>query len=324
MIVTVTPSPSLDLTYTLPDDSMAEVNRTTRATLEASGKGVNLSRALVQAGVPTVAVVAVGGSTGHQLLELLHANKVSHRHVTVEGDTRINTTILRPASTSKFNAPGGAMTPSQVAALLSVCGDALDEAASDDYARSWLAVCGSLPPGADHGLIADLVRLAADRGVPCAVDTSGSSLSAALTAGADLVAPNVSELAEISPRVRRALDANLESIASATATFAAESGCAVLLSCGESGAIWTDGAVTLHGHGPDITPVNTAGAGDALLAGWLAEPGGTYATGIEELSRRLARAVAWGSAACLSASTVCPTTPTPSETAAVVVRRLSG
>jgi 1-phosphofructokinase len=75
----------------------------------------------------------------------------------------------------------------------------------------------------------------------------------------------------------------------------------------------------LHGRGRPITPVNTAGAGDALLAGWLAEPD---PGGDSDPQRRLARAVSWAASACLSTTTVFPAPPDPGETDAVVVRRL--
>ncbi|HKT00234.1 MAG TPA: hypothetical protein VJT31_11945, partial [Rugosimonospora sp.] len=62
-----------------------------------------------------------------------------------------------------------------------------------------------------------------------------------------------------------------------------------------AGALWVAGEGAWHASPPLVVPVNTAGAGDALLAGWL------YADGPED--DRLARAVAWGTAACLMPGT---------------------
>ena len=62
MIITVTLNPSLDLTYTLSEVGRdIDVHRASSSTLEASGKGVNVSRILNKAAVPTVAVLPVGG-----------------------------------------------------------------------------------------------------------------------------------------------------------------------------------------------------------------------------------------------------------------------
>jgi len=81
----------------------------------------------------------------------------------------------------------------------------------------------------------------------------------------------------------------------ACARVAADRGCQLLVSLGADGALWTDGASTVHAATEPVVARNTAGAGDALLAGWLA--GGPPA-------ERLARAVGWGRATCLSATTV--------------------
>lgn len=80
--------------------------------------------------------------------------------------------------------------------------------------------------------------------------------------------------------------------------LARPSGAELLVSLGRDGALWTDGRQVLHGWGPVLTPVNTAGAGDALLAGWLVDA--------PTPRDRLARAVAWGRSACLAPTTVDP------------------
>jgi 1-phosphofructokinase len=85
--------------------------------------------------------------------------------------------------------------------------------------------------------------------------------------------------------------------------LARRTGGAVLATLGSSGAVYADGLGSWHALAPPIVPVNTVGAGDALLAGFLsvaassnpgrpADPGGALAT-----------AVAWGTAACAMAST---------------------
>jgi 1-phosphofructokinase len=73
--------------------------------------------------------------------------------------------------------------------------------------------------------------------------------------------------------------------------------------------VWTDGVDARHATGASIVPQNTAGAGDALLSGWLAGPVGGSPSSAEsgdDGDRRLARGVAWGAAACLSPGTVAP------------------
>ena len=151
-----------------------------------------------------------------------------------------------------------------------------------------------LPPGAGPDLVARLIGLARHHGVRCAVDSSGEGLRTALEAGADLLAPNGEELAAVSDAVHGAR--STAEVAAAARDVAAAAGAELLVSLGRDGALHTDGRTVLRGWGPPLEPVNTAGAGDALLAGWLGADGDPCA--------RLARAVTWGRSACLSPTTV--------------------
>ena len=297
MIITVTPNPGLDLTYTLPaavqDD--IDVHRASKSVLEASGKGVNVSRALAKVGVPTCAVLPAGGPTGRHLVELLEDDNVAHRISRQASETRVNTTALRPGGeTVKLNGPGGALSPAEQRDLLHQTRLALRDAQRDASGPAWLAVCGSLPPGTDTQLVVDLVDLAHEYDAKCAVDASGEVLKAALRARADLLAPNRTELAEVAP----AADATgtIEELADAARELSLSTKAELLISLGRHGALYTDGSQVLHAWGPPLTPVNTAGAGDALLAGWLSTSA--------DARTRMTRAIHWGRSACLAATTV--------------------
>lgn len=302
MIATLTLNPGLDLTYSLDESSVGEVevHRATTSTIEASGKGVNVSRALHLNGIHTVAVLPLGGSTGHHLAELLDAEGVTHRSTTAQTPTRINTTIaLRGGDTAKVNGAGGSLSDSELEALKHEVTAALT--AKSDDAEVWLAVCGSLPPGVDPETVADFVALAHDLGARCALDASGTALTAAISASADLLAPNRLELTEINPQAASAR--TLEELGDVAAGIARDTGAALLVSLGRDGALFTDGEVRIHGFGPALKPVNTAGAGDALLSGWLATPGTP--------TERMAHAIAWSRAACLATTTVAPAPSDP-------------
>jgi 1-phosphofructokinase len=319
VIITVTPNPGLDLTYLLAHRTGGDidVHRARSATLEASGKGVNVSRALWAANVETCAVLPIAGATGRYLVELLDHDGVPHRHVTQDGSTRVNTSALQPGGvTLKLNGPGSPLSSKQQDELVDQVAAALDDATARSGRRRpeiWLAVCGSLPPDADPGLMARLVAVGHDAGARCAVDASGEALAAALDAHADLLAPNRGELAEVS---RLVLDAapGVKGIAGAAAALSHERGIELLVSLGKDGALWSNGQRTLHATGPTIIPVNTAGAGDALLAGWLAHE--------DEPEVRLGRAVRWGRSACLNPTTVDPA-PGTGEPGPLTVHDLS-
>ncbi len=311
MIITVTPNPGLDLTYSLPaaSDAEVDVHRATSSTLEASGKGVNVSRALAKVGVPTCAVLPAGGPTGRYLAELLDDEGVSHRITRQAGETRVNTTALRPGGvTVKLNGPGGELSSAEQDSLLNETTLALAGARESVEGNVWLAICGSLPPGVGTQLVVDLVDLAHRHGARCAVDASGDALTAALSAGADLLAPNRQELAEVSPHAQTT--GSIEELADAARALSLQTKAELLISLGRDGALYTDGRQVLHGFGPALTPVNTAGAGDALLAGWLSADVPARA--------RLERAITWGRSACLAATTVDPD-PGQGDTAQITI-----
>jgi 1-phosphofructokinase len=332
VIVTVTPNPSLDLTYLLPagtgaglNDPTVEVHRAQSVTLEASGKGVNVSRALILAGRPSTAVLFVGGATGHQLLELLAAERVPYRSVLQAGPTRVNTTVLSPGGpTTKVNAPGTRLTPDEIDNLVVAVDNELVAVSSDGFSRSgtpggtadgWLLICGSLPPGVNADrLLGRLIALAHRRGWKVAVDSSGAGLSAGFTAGADLLSPNQAELNAVRPGPAAI---GTEALIAAAAEVARERDCELLVSLGAEGALWTEGRRSLHARGPAVVPVNSAGAGDALLAGWFSAAPGT------DPAVRLATAVAWGTAACLAPTTVSVGGTPPPVDAVLVVERLN-
>jgi 1-phosphofructokinase len=77
--------------------------------------------------------------------------------------------------------------------------------------------------------------------------------------------------------------------------------------------MYADGPRVLHATAPPLTPVNTAGAGDALLAGWLSSTG--------DVDFQLATAVRWGRSGCLSPTTV-DSRPGTRDNERVIIERL--
>jgi 1-phosphofructokinase len=236
-------------------------------------------------------VLTAGGPEGRLLASLLDAVPPVDL-VEVAGHTRVNVTIVTggaPTSANeraggeptKVNEPGSALCPAEADALV----DATEKAVAG---AAWLACCGSLPVGTDPDLVARLVAAGHAAGVPVAVDSSGPALAAAVKARADLVKPNADELAELVAEGMPPVDAAVE--------IQRRTGGTVLASLGADGALLVTPDGAWHATPPPIVPVNTTGAGDALLAGYLAAwEAGPVA--------RLAYAVAVGTAACLVEAT---------------------
>ncbi len=279
MIVTVTPNPSVDRTIEVDTLVRGAVLRARASRVDAGGKGVNVSRALAANGHKTRAVLPSGGWEGEQLAALLDPEGIDVVVVPIRGAVRANVSVVEPDGTvTKLNEPGPILSAAEL--------DALTEATVTAAAGAdWVAVSGSLPPGAPADFYARLAGRVRQVGVRVAVDTSGAALAAALPAGPDVIKPNREELAEVSGRPIATLG---EAVAAATELCRGGIG-TVLASLGADGALLVDAGGAVHGTAPVEVARSAVGAGDALLAGFLAA-GGSGPRALEE-------ALAWGAAA---------------------------
>jgi len=190
VIVTLTLNPSVDRTVEVDALERGEVMRAHSVRVDPGGKGINVARALAMHGIPTRAVVTVGGAEGAHLVALLRETGCEIVPVPIHAAIRSNITVVEPdGTTTKFNEPGAELS---VAELNAVFGAVETAVASAD----WLVASGSLPPGTPASVYADLVRAVTGTGIRVAVDTSGPALEAVLAAEPTLVKPNRDELAE--------------------------------------------------------------------------------------------------------------------------------
>jgi 1-phosphofructokinase len=283
MILTLTLNPSLDRTIEIPELVRGEMVRAGATRLDPGGKGVNVARALAAHKLPTCAVVPRGGPEGRQLTELLEEEGIDVCAVPVTGHTRSNVSLVEPdGSVTKINEPGCELVSDDLERIVKAV---LDTTATAD----WVVASGSLPPGVPDTFYRDLGRRLTERGVRFAVDTSGPALTAALDAHPALVKPNRDELAEFAGFP---IDSIGAAVRAAEAMLAAGAD-TVLASLGADGAVLVgtqgeDQGVRC-GESPVDHGVSTVGAGDAMLAGFLA--GGV--TGVDPL----VEALSWGAAA---------------------------
>src|SRR5918993_928237 len=131
MIVTVTANPSFDRTIQLSGRlDRGEVLRADSVLEQAGGKGVNISRVAVAAGVPTTAVFPARPASPYPLEFEQHGTP--RDPVPPTGPIRVNLTLTEPdGTTTKINSAGSDAD----AALLHRLGDAVTRAAST---ASWV------------------------------------------------------------------------------------------------------------------------------------------------------------------------------------------
>jgi 1-phosphofructokinase len=302
MIVTLTPNPSHDRTVALAGRlERGAVQRAESVTSQAGGKGVNISRASVSAGIPSIAVLPAPAEDPF-VLELLAAG-IDCRPVPTTGTLRVNITISEPdGTTTKLNSPGPTVTPTVLAALTE---SLLRRAASAD----WIVLAGSLPPGAPVTWYAELVGVLREHGARIAVDTSEAPLRAlvdGLPASAPhLMKPNGEELASFTGGDPDLLESDPQAAAKAARTLVDRGVETVLATLGANGAVLVTEHGAWHATPPPTSVVSTVGAGDSSLFGYLL---GDIRN--RTPAQRLALAVAYGSAAAGLPGT---TIPQPSQ-----------
>lgn len=313
MIITVTPNPSIDRTIVLPGELVrGGVLRVAEVLDQPGGKGVNISRACVAAGVPTCAVLPVAGDDPfvHELDRL----GVPSAPVPPAGPVRVNLTLTEPdGTTTKLNAAGSEVSTADL--------DALAQRVLAQPADGWFVLAGSLPPGAPDGWYAELAGRLRASGRRVAVDTSDAALEAVVARLApgtapSLLKPNAEELASVVGADAAELEGDPGRVALAARTLVDRGVDAVLATLGGAGAVLVDATGAWHAVPPPTRVVSTVGAGDSSLFGYLAaDLRGAAAP------ERLAEAVAYGSAAAGLPGTTVPT-PDDVRTHTVRVRAL--
>ena len=283
MIVTVTPNPSVDWTLEIPSLDRGLVHRVVSQHHEPSGKGVNVTRALTVNGVTSLAVFPLGGAEGAEMEALLLAEDVRYLSVPIAGAIRVNISLTEPDGTAtKINSAGPALTKEDTKHLLA-------RAESAARGASWVLGSGSLPGGVDAAFYAQLGDAVRRAGARFALDTSGPPLVAGLAAQPDVIKPNAVELAQA---VERSLS-TIGDVVTAARELRELGASTVVVSLGSDGAVLVDEVGVVHANALVAVPKSTVGAGDALVAGFLAGA----STGDGDRLIALREAVAWGSGA---------------------------
>lgn len=304
MIITLTANPSLDRTVRLGTPLVpGGVHRIVEDTTQVGGKGINVALGTARAGVPSLAIAPAAAAD--RFTVLLQEAGVDFLTTPVAGAVRTNITVLSPPDeTTKINEPGTELSAEEIAALETAL---LEHAGEGDH----VMLSGSLAPGFPGDEYARLVRALRERGAWVGVDTSDApltALAAAFPAAApDLLKPNAEELGQLTGLDGAALEeaagrGELAPIADAARALLDQGLGSALVTLGSAGALLASAEGSWFAPAPAPERViSTVGAGDSATAGYLIG----LARG-EDAPSRLARAVAYGSAAVALPGTTIP------------------
>lgn len=259
MIYTVTFNPSLDYTVRVEDFQQGRVNRTEREKIYAGGKGINVSMVLKNLGYDSTALGFLAGFTGREIQRLLEVQGIRTDFIDIpEGISRINMKI-RSQVESEINGMGPAIREQHIAALY----QKLDQLQDGDV----LVLAGSIPSGMPDSMYRDIMAYLKEKKLKIAVDATNDLLVNVLPYHPFVIKPNNHELGEIFG-VTLTEKEHVIHYAAKLQEMGARN---VIVSMAGEGAVFVgeDGSV-YQSEAPKGTVVNSVGAGDSMVAGFLA------------------------------------------------------
>ena len=284
MIYTVTFNPSLDYIVSVRDFQMGMTNRTEEEQILAGGKGLNVSTVLRNLGIDNIALGFIAGFTGVEIRQMAEKLGVQTDYIQVEGGiSRINIKIKNIDGT-EINGIGHDITQRDLETLLRKL-DALKEG-------DLLVLAGSIPNSIPDSVYRDIMVRLRGQGVDIVVDATGDLLRNVLEYHPFLIKPNNHELGEIFG-VKLTTRESIQPYAQKLQDMGARN---VLVSMAGEGAVLLDeNGKYYEMEAPAGRLVNAVGAGDSMVAGFLA---GWLRSG--DYREAFRRGVAAGSASAFS------------------------
>jgi 1-phosphofructokinase len=259
MIYTVTFNPAIDYIIRTADIIPGCVNRTLSEDIYFGGKGINVSAVLAELGVPSKALGFTAGFTGEAIEKGVRAMGIDADFIRLSrGNSRINVKVHASEET-EINGQGPDIDEASLEKLFAK----LDGLAYGDT----LVLAGSVPKSLPADIYERILERLTGRKLTAAVDASGDLLLNVLKYRPFVIKPNIHELREIFGTAI----GSTEDIASCAAELQSMGARNVLVSMAENGAALLDESGKLHVCGACTgTAVNSVGAGDSMLAGFLA------------------------------------------------------
>lgn len=260
MIYTVTFNPALDYAIHVDNYRPGEVNRMSYENILPGGKGINVSIVLKNLGVDSTALGFIAGFTGDEIRRRLTEDFgcASDFIRLPSGTSRINVKLKTDTETD-INGQGPDISQEAIDALFAK----IDAIQDGDV----LAISGSIPDSLPDDMYEQIMKRLAGRDIRIAVDATRDLLTNVLQYRPFLIKPNNHELGEI-----YSVTLNTREEVVPYARKMQERGARnVLISMAGEGAVLVDETGGVHMHeAPKGKVVNSVGAGDSMVAGFLA------------------------------------------------------
>lgn len=256
MILTCTMNPAIDLFIRTEYLTPKKVNRTSENDIQPNGKGVNVSFILKMLGLDNTATGFIGGFTGEFIKEELEKKEIETDFVPISEITRINvfTNVLNEKTEYKIVNKGPNIKKESLNDLM----DKLSKLEKNDL----LIVSGSSPEGVTDEDLLEIAKLAKKKEIRLAIDTSSKILLDILHFEPYCIKPNDEELMQLFNLTELTTDDIIYYGKQLVGLGAKQ----VIISLGENGAYLFNQNEILVGNAPKGELVNSACAGDTMLA----------------------------------------------------------
>lgn len=256
MITTVTLNVAVDKAYVIGEFCQGEVMRVQKCTNTAGGKGLNVAKVAKLCGEEVLATGFVGGHAGAYIEQMLEEQQVSNDFVHIANETRSCINVLAADGTStEFLEPGAPVSAEETEQFLKKFDEIIENS-------DVITISGSAPKGLPDDIYMKMTKAAKNKGKRVILDTSGRLLEEGIKAAPTMIKPNSDEIAAllgVDISNREELIANGKKLQAMGIEY-------VVISLGGEGALVVTRDHVYHGKPPKITPVNTVGCGDSMVA----------------------------------------------------------
>lgn len=257
MIYTCTVAPSIDCTNYLPEFKTGRLNRSEKVHYYPGGKGINVSRVLQRLGVDSIALGFAGGFTGRFIEDFLAEENVQTDFINTGQISRINIKI-KSAEETELNGPGPELTGRHL--------EELRGKVAGIKSGDWFVLSGTIPADLPLSYFQALGETCQAAGARFVLDTSGEALPALIASKPFLIKPNKEELGDLfGTKI-----ADKQHAVECASQLAARGVQNVIVSMGAEGAILVDGERAYWAEAPAGKMINTVGAGDSMVSGFIA------------------------------------------------------
>lgn len=259
MIYTITMNPSLDYTVFIDRLNIGEINRSVYEEISFGGKGINVSAVLMELGIDTKVFGFIAGFIGNEIERFLNKAGINNDFIRLsEGNSRINVKIAGNEQETALNAKGPCITENDLNELYIK----IDNLHDNDI----LVLAGSLPKNLPSNIYERILDRIKDRKIKAVVDAEKEILLSTLKHKPFLIKPNHIELGDI---FNKQID-NVNEIKHYAKELRKMGARNVIVSRGSNGAVLvTEKDEIYETRVEKVDAVNTVGAGDSMIAGFL-------------------------------------------------------